>query len=485
LYLALGTVAAAASTAHGAPTASIEPPVPDALIEPRPVPEPEVDWEHAPRPDQASGVAREDATPVSRQLLWIPRGILFLPRWTVWLAAQPVRGAAYTYERYALPAWFKRTLFTVDQQFGVYPTVAYESEYGVNGGLRLVHRNLFGAGERLKVGASVGGRYRRTAQLALRSGRRFGDRIAVELDARYERRSDRFYGFGNGDRSDSLPEMPIDPTFDGPAYETRFREDLDRVVAIADVKLAEPVHARVSAAWMSRDFLSASNSDDDAPIGQVYDVGQLAGFSEGIDTLYGEAELAYDTRRPTSDYQSQTLEATGWRVAGFAGAATGLGGDPTDYVRYGGEILRLFDLYAGSRVLVLRVLAEAIAGTDGRTDREIAFVELPKLGGNEDLRGYPTNRFRDRAILLGSAEYRWDLGTFTAAYLFTDAGRALPSLADATLDRLRVGFGGGIQFHTRDSFLLRTQLAGSRDGDLFFELVLQPSFGRRERAGRY
>ena len=38
---------------------------------------------------------------------------------------------------------------------------------------------------------------------------------------------------------------------------------------------------------------------------------------------------------------------------------------------------------------------------------------------------------------------------------------------------------------TYHSFLLRGQLAASREGDVFFELALSPAFGRRDRAGRF
>jgi hypothetical protein len=253
-----------------------------------------------------------------------------------------------------------------------------------------------------------------------------------------------------------------------------------RGALIADVPVIGAFGLRMSSALTVRNFGSTGESDS---IERAYDVDRLIGFQPGVDNLYSEFELVYDTRRQPSRYQSQVIDATGWLVSGHLGVTTGLRDDRSDFIRYGGEIQRYFDLYRGSRVLAL---VDAVAGSDGRTDGAISFIDLPRLGGSELLRGYPTGRFRDRAVTLATAEYTWDLGNFLAAYLFVDAGRPWRSLADIELDdRLRVGFGGGVQVHTHTAFITRAQLAGSRDGDVFLELVLSPAFGRRERARRY
>jgi hypothetical protein len=232
----------------------------------------------------------------------------------------------------------------------------------------------------------------------------------------------------------------------------------------------------------ARSFAGTGGGDS---IERGYRTDRLAGWEAGVRNLYVEHALVLDTRRPASIYGSRALDATGWFASVHAGLATGLGGDRTDFFTYGGEVQRYLDLRGGGRVLVLRALVEAIGGSDGRTDGEIAFIDLPRLGGGEHLRGYPSGRFRDRAIALATAESTWDLGNYAAAYVFVDAGRAWRSLGDLGADGLRVGFGGGVQLHTASSFLARVQLAGSRDGDVALELVLSPAFGRRERAGRF
>jgi outer membrane protein assembly factor BamA len=279
--------------------------------------------------------------------------------------------------------------------------------------------------------------------------------------------------------------MPLDPTLADTAISSRFRENLIRVVATVDVKVTGPFWFHGSGALAIREFSNAEDSDE--PIMDRFDTSRLVGYDSGVKNVYFDGELAYDTRRPTSRWQAQSIDTTGWLASIHLGRAKGVDEDPTEYTRYGGELQRYFDLYRGSRALALRLLVDGITGSDGLTDGKISFIDLPRLGGTDYLRGYPQDRFRDRAVVLATAEYTWDLGNYLTGYLFTDAGRTVHtwSQLDANLDDLHVGFGGGIQVNTAKSFLLRAQLAFSREGDAFVQLAFSPAFGRRERAGRY
>ena len=439
-----------------------------------------------PLPDQASGIAVEEDPGIGQSLRWIPRVVLFVPRWAFWTVAQPFRLGAWAYEKYSLPARVKGVLFNVDETYGVYPVASYSTDYGLNAGLRFVHYNLFGHQEHLKLRANFGGEFQQAYGAEIKTGKLFGDRIQAGIESRYERRShERFFGIGNASELAEPPAMPIDPTLANAAISSRFRENLIRVVATLDVKLGGPFWFHGSGALAIREFSNAADSTE--PIMARFDTSRLVGYDSGVKTIYVDGELAYDTRRPTSPWQPQSIDATGWLVSAHLGRAKGVDGDPTEYTRYGGELQRYFDLYRGSRTLALRVLVDGITGSDGLTDGKISFIDLPRLGGTDYLRGYAQDRFRDRAVVLATAEYSWDLGNFLTGYLFTDAGRTVHtwSQLDTNLDELHVGFGGGIQVNTAKSFLLRTQLAFSREGDAFFQLAFSPAFGRRERAGRY
>ncbi|MBA3465077.1 MAG: hypothetical protein H0T46_34405 [Deltaproteobacteria bacterium] len=434
-----------------------------------------------PRANEASGVEIPEPPTTGERLRWIPRAIFFIPRWTFWLVAQPLRLTAWTYEK--TQAQLRGALFSVDQVYGIYPVANYSTDYGFSVGARFVHRNTFGRKERLRLSADWGGEFRQGYAMRISSGERFGKRVSATLGLRYQRRpGERFFGIGNEDET-TLPEMPIDPQTSDDAIGSRFREDITRAVGSVDTLLVGDLKLRVTGAWAKREFGDAVVGPS---IAERYDTSRLIGFANGVNNVYVEAELIYDSRRPTSRYISQVMDATGWYASVFAGRATGVGDDTTDFMRYGGEVQRLIDLYQGSRVLTLRASLDGVAGTDGRTDGKISFIDLPRLGGADFLRGYPRDRFRDKGVSLLTAEYAWDLGNYFGGYAFVDLGRAFNDFDDvAELRSYHMGFGGGIEMRTHRSFLFRAQLAASRSGDVFFELALSPAFGRRERAGRY
>jgi len=100
------------------------------------------------------------------------------------------------------------------------------------------------------------------------------------------------------------------------------------------------------------------------------------------------------------------------------------------------------------------------------------------------LRGYASDRFRDRIAMVGSVDYSWDLAPTISASLFVDAGRVQRSLEDLETSDLRVGYGMQVDLHTSRSFLARAQIASSVDGGVFFNFGLDPVFeldGRVER----
>jgi hypothetical protein len=398
-----------------------------------------------PRPDEASGVETEDSTPVQHELLWVPRSIVFVPRLVIWGASQPVRGGAWAFEKSGLRAWF----FGPAGNYSIFPLAMYQSRYGFTAGARFDHYDLFGEHEYLKLRAMGGGRFRQAYEADLRSGDRFGP-VTLELDARYEvLPRERFFGIGNTANN-----------------EVEFREDALRNVLAFEINLGGDFYTRTSGTLMVREL--------DGPV-------PMEGFEDGVDNIYGEQELAYDSRRPASPYQSTALDGDGWYITGYVGIARGIDGDRSAFARYGGEIQKYFDLYEGSRTLALRVLAQSVVG-----DEDISFIDLPRLGGSEYLRGYVAGRFRDRAMALASIEYAWDIGNYLSAYTFVDAGRVYHSLADTTFQDLRAGFGGGVELHTWKTFLMRLQLAGSRDGDVLLEVALSPSLGvRRRERGRF
>ena len=280
-----------AAPSPDAPSGDVSP-GPDAPTADVPVEPPAtVDVSHAPGPTDANGFERAPSTPGLNHLIWIPRVVLLVPRWGFWLVMQPIRLAAWAYEKYHLGYLYTHGLINIDDSFGITPTASYGGGYGLQVGARIVHRNVFGDNERLRVRGGWGGEFSQAYGLSMTSGDRFGEHFQLELDARYERRpSDRFYGIGNGDASTTPPPTPlIDPTMDPTAFDTRFREQLVTGALTADIKATKELSLRLSGALMTRSF--SNNPMDRRDIELYYDPAGLVGYNNGLEGIYVEGEL--------------------------------------------------------------------------------------------------------------------------------------------------------------------------------------------------
>jgi hypothetical protein len=390
----------------------------------------------------------------------IGRGVLFLPRAVFVVVFSPFRGAVWALERFQLQERTKQIFFNDEGTIGLYPTARLESGFGLNVGARFVNRDLVGKDEKLSLAAGVGGRYSQIYHASLGTGRRLGERVSLQVDGEYEQRpKDRFYGVGNLDDAELA----------------RFRQRIARVAAVLDVRTVGPLRALVSAAIKDVEF---DRSETGAPIDELYPPEALVGF-DGIRHAYGELEVRWDTRRPATPWQPPAVHSAGWMAAAFAGRASALDGG-TDFWRFGADLQHFVAVGEGPRVLSARLHVEAV---DESTD-DVAFTELPRLGGKTYLRGYPADRFRDRIATVASVEYQWDLTRILSASLFVDAGRVSREAPDLDPEELRVGYGVALEGHTEKSFLVRAMLASSIDGGIFLDIAFDPVFDLEARTVR-
>lgn len=423
--------------------------------------------------DESGRIDPQDGDSVLRRTL---RGVLFVPKVAADVALSPLLLGAWAYDRYHLDELYYQVFFDDARKIGLIPTAAFESGFGINGGARFVDRDVFGAREHLSVEARFGGSDSQVYKAALQSGDRFGPRLGLELDGQYERRpKDPFYGIGDHGNS-VMPAAPVDPKVDPTAVETRYRERIARVAGVIDLRVIGDFHLRSSSELTGRTF---GPSDTGVPIDTVYDPMALVGYGGGVRYLYDELELRFDSRGRANRYEPRPFYSVGSLAAVFAGWTHPFG-DAPGYWRYGVDLQHFFRIADGPRVLALRLSGEAVSGALA----EVPFTELPRLGGASELRGYPTDRFRDRVAMVGSAQYEWDLSGLVSASVFVDAGRVFGSLQEIGVGHPRVGYGIALQGHTENSFGLEGSLASSIDGGLFLNLSFNPVFALDERVRR-
>jgi hypothetical protein len=109
---------------------------------------------------------------------------------------------------------------------------------------------------------------------------------------------------------------------------------------------------------------------------------------------------------------------------------------------------------------------------------EMPFLELPRLGGPNLLRGYDRDRFRDKVSAVGQVAYLFAVSRFIGASVFADVGRVYSGLDALTYRDQRLGFGGALEIFTRKNMLMRAQVASSVDGGLFMSLAIDPGSPR-------
>ena len=456
---------ATATTATSEHPSEVAPPVPT------PAPLTAADVANAPGPGFESG--RTDQPVGDSFLRTLGRGALFAPKLVIDTALSPIYLTAWAEDRYHLDELYYRAFYNADRTLGVYPTGTYSSGFGLNLGAGFIAKDLAGEHESIAAQATTGAfladSYQESLATTISSGARFGW-LELGIESSFDRRPDEpFSGIGNADLT-TQPASGVDPRGTTTAISTRYRYQEARAAASASIRLTDAMHLRASEAITDHEF---AGSRDELPTDVVYSPRGLVGWS-GFANVYSELELRIDKRRRASQWEPAALHAEGWLVAAALGNSRDLG---ANLWRGTLELQQFWRIAQGPRLIALRFRTEAISGSLA----DVPFSELPALGGADFLRGYDYNRFRDRVAAVGSVEYVWDLAHWFAAALFVDVGRVYPSLADLSLDKMRVGYGVALEVFDDASFLCEASVASSIEGGLFLNVSFNPIYDARPR----
>jgi outer membrane protein assembly factor BamA len=132
------------------------------------------------------------------------------------------------------------------------------------------------------------------------------------------------------------------------------------------------------------------------------------------------------------------------------------------FTRIDAEVEQHLSAWKRQRVLTLRALTSASLAGEGH---DVPFYLQRTLGGSRLLRGFVTDRFRDRNLLVLQAEYGFDLLPFVSAVAFYEAGTVAPRWQELSLGDVRRDYGLGFRFGGARAVALRTDVAlGSGEG---------------------
>lgn len=184
------------------------------------------------------------------------------------------------------------------------------------------------------------------------------------------------------------------------------------------------------------------------------------------EVLFGAGERTRFARLSAGAEVDLTARESFYPTGMWLGAGSdlylGVDGTPADFHRLRGEA-RLYLPVNGYQGFAFRGLLEANRGDAGPG---VPFTHLASLGSERGLRGYSSDRFRDRDMAALSSEWRYEVWRDEPAgvqgFVFFDVGSVAPRLDD--LDRFRNSYGIGLRLFRSGQAQGVAYLAHSDDG---------------------
>jgi hypothetical protein len=176
----------------------------------------------------------------------------------------------------------------------------------------------------------------------------------------------------------------------------------------------------------------------------------------------------------TTYLHSQGTVALDWRTAsGYSRRGGFYGVTLHDYTDRDSEFgFRQMDYEVVQHLPILReawvISVHGLATTTSdKRGQQTPFFMMPTLGSGSTLRGYVSQRFRDRNSLLLQAEWRIMANRFIESSVLYEAGKVAEHKADLDFNGLKHDYGFGVRFHTPFLTVLRAEVARSREGTVF------------------
>jgi outer membrane protein assembly factor BamA len=139
--------------------------------------------------------------------------------------------------------------------------------------------------------------------------------------------------------------------------------------------------------------------------------------------------------------------------------------DEFSFYRVAFDARQYFPLWSEQRMLAFRFYTSFDQPVDNGV---VPFYLMQTLGGSDSLRGYPDFRFRDKNLLLLSAEYRWEPAPPVELVLFYDTGKVFPESSEFGFSDLKYGYGFGIRLKTETSVQVRFDIGHSEEGTHYY-----------------
>jgi hypothetical protein len=330
---------------------------------------------------------------------------------------------------------------------------------GTGGGLVAEHSKFFGEQNIFRARAST--TTERDNRLGAAASFRGSRGRFLEIGTGYRHRPNvRYFGLGPESRVEDL------------SY-------LDQLAGWAGATLRRPLgghsHFDLGATYTSV-AVGAPRAGKDPAAGDLFPPSELPGYGDHSYGMTFGAQWMRETMRFDGRPERGGLQRL------RAGYYDGFDGGGPRFWTFRGEAQQFLTLWRPLRILALHAMASWMERAN-----DVA-VPLERLNVNDDtdqLRGYDDFRWRDRGIMILTAEYRWPIwaherarGPGLDAYFLTDVGQVFGDASQIGLSNLTHTYGAGLRFEMGDGSGLRVEYAKSDEGsiirlrtDLAFQFV--------------
>jgi hypothetical protein len=318
------------------------------------------------------------------------------------------------------------------------PVFGYSGTSGPSAGIALQGRSGLGARATLMGSWST----KDTRRIRLRAGiTRPEVPVGVEIIGGYDYRPNRrFYGIGNETPDDKTIYLRRENV--GEASVFVGKNPLRRirgVVSVSDVEVGPGY----------RDAPRAQDEFTPEEVPFLTEGSSVVSYGAG-----GDLALLDDVGQPS----------LGIHVRGEARRFDGIDQTNLHYVSWFGEGRAYLPVLASRRVIALRYVYE---GVDPRSGSDpVPFYRLPTSSDEVRFSAYRSNRFMDRQLMLGHAEYRWIvLPQYTLwAHVFGQLGMVAATHEAFRLDDAHRSIGGGFRAKITPTTIARLEIASGDEG---------------------
>lgn len=262
------------------------------------------------------------------------------------------------------------------------------------------------------------------------------EKFLIKGELRYRRFPDRFYGVGN-----NTPE----------SNEEFYTYDLLHLKLLGMRKVADKF-------FVGLDYQFSHEYNFGLEDGGILQQGDIVGYNGGTGSGAGGV-VTYDSRdNVVNSYEGMLFEVSAYYFS------ENFGGN-FNYFNLNAVFSTYKEVFK-HHIFALHLVSRTNFGG-------VPFLDMAKAGGDEILRGYAANRYRDHHFTGMQVEYRFPVWWRFGAVVFAGAGDVMSAPTDLRLDRLKYSFGGGLRFNInkRERLNLRFDYGFGRKSSAFYIMM--------------